>query len=241
MTIITIVIITVPKHRYIVLITSSTRTVRDRVRQFRHQHTRKPSPSSHTQTHTLLTHTNTHPPHIHAHTHTGRELNPRIGTLDLKEFCELRPGLIGWLVLNMGAYSQRYRACTAVLFSCKYCHVKVMKVDAVFVGWNLYLFIYLFVRVSSSDACTLSVLVFCLSRFPSPFQSSLYCVLLSAPKSPKIPRLTSLSSPAFSVASSSSPKIGMACKQYGNRLLLSPTRSGSISMSMLLVTLFQGM
>ena len=33
---------------------------------------------------------------------TGRELNPRIGTLDLKEFCELRPGLIGWLVLNMG-------------------------------------------------------------------------------------------------------------------------------------------
>ena len=33
---------------------------------------------------------------------TGRELNPRIGTLDLKEFCELRPGLIGWFVLNMG-------------------------------------------------------------------------------------------------------------------------------------------
>ena len=34
----------------------------------------------------------------------GRELNPRIGTLDLKEFCELRPGLIGWLVLNMGEF-----------------------------------------------------------------------------------------------------------------------------------------
>merc|ERR1712232_1360190 len=31
----------------------------------------------------------------------GRELNPRIfnGTFDLKQFCELRPGLIGWSVL----------------------------------------------------------------------------------------------------------------------------------------------
>lgn len=31
----------------------------------------------------------------------GRELNPRIGSLDLKEFCELRPGLVGWLVINL--------------------------------------------------------------------------------------------------------------------------------------------
>lgn len=29
----------------------------------------------------------------------GRELNPRIGTFDLKYFCELRPGLIGWVCL----------------------------------------------------------------------------------------------------------------------------------------------
>ena len=34
----------------------------------------------------------------------GRELNPRIGSLDLKEFCELRPGLIGWLVINIGIF-----------------------------------------------------------------------------------------------------------------------------------------
>ena len=27
----------------------------------------------------------------------GRELNPRIGTFDLKFFCEMRPGLIGWV------------------------------------------------------------------------------------------------------------------------------------------------
>lgn len=30
----------------------------------------------------------------------GRELNPRIGPLDLKFFCELRPGLIGWVMMN---------------------------------------------------------------------------------------------------------------------------------------------
>lgn len=27
----------------------------------------------------------------------GRELNPRIAGFDLKYFCELRPGLIGWV------------------------------------------------------------------------------------------------------------------------------------------------
>ncbi|KAJ3322692.1 erg24, C-14 sterol reductase, partial [Blyttiomyces sp. JEL0837] len=31
----------------------------------------------------------------------GRELNPRLFGLDLKYFCELRPGLIGWVMLNL--------------------------------------------------------------------------------------------------------------------------------------------
>lgn len=31
----------------------------------------------------------------------GRELNPRIAEFDFKYFCELRPGLIGWVVLNL--------------------------------------------------------------------------------------------------------------------------------------------
>ena len=33
-----------------------------------------------------------------------RELNPRVlwGSFDLKEFCELKPGLIGWFILNLG-------------------------------------------------------------------------------------------------------------------------------------------
>lgn len=31
----------------------------------------------------------------------GRQLNPRIGSFDLKYFCELRPGMIGWGLLNV--------------------------------------------------------------------------------------------------------------------------------------------
>lgn len=31
----------------------------------------------------------------------GRELNPRIGSLDLKVFNELRPGIMGWVLLNI--------------------------------------------------------------------------------------------------------------------------------------------
>ncbi|KYO27850.1 delta(14)-sterol reductase TM7SF2 [Alligator mississippiensis] len=31
----------------------------------------------------------------------GHELNPRVGSFDLKYFCELRPGLIGWALVNL--------------------------------------------------------------------------------------------------------------------------------------------
>uniref|UniRef100_A0A8D2J0K6 Delta(14)-sterol reductase TM7SF2 n=2 Tax=Varanus komodoensis TaxID=61221 RepID=A0A8D2J0K6_VARKO len=31
----------------------------------------------------------------------GHELNPRLGAFDLKYFCELRPGLLGWALINM--------------------------------------------------------------------------------------------------------------------------------------------
>lgn len=37
----------------------------------------------------------------------GRELNPRWGTFDWKEFCELRPGLIGWALLNMAMVAKQ--------------------------------------------------------------------------------------------------------------------------------------
>jgi delta14-sterol reductase len=38
----------------------------------------------------------------------GRELNPRIGSFDLKYIFELRPGLIGWLVINLGMATKQY-------------------------------------------------------------------------------------------------------------------------------------
>lgn len=38
----------------------------------------------------------------------GRELNPRIGSLDLKFFCELRPGLIGWVMLDIAMLHEAY-------------------------------------------------------------------------------------------------------------------------------------
>lgn len=40
----------------------------------------------------------------------GRELNPRIlnGAFDLKVFCELTPGLIGWLLLDLGFAAKQY-------------------------------------------------------------------------------------------------------------------------------------
>ena len=44
----------------------------------------------------------------------GRELNPRLGSFDLKEFCELYPGLIGWLVIDLAmAFKQWQVGCSA--------------------------------------------------------------------------------------------------------------------------------
>lgn len=41
----------------------------------------------------------------------GRELNPRSlnGTFDWKEFCELRPGLIGWIMLNISCMVKQHQ------------------------------------------------------------------------------------------------------------------------------------
>ena len=38
----------------------------------------------------------------------GHELNPRVGPVDLKFFCELRPGLIGWVILDLCFVVQSY-------------------------------------------------------------------------------------------------------------------------------------
>mmetsp|Transcript_19337 Transcript_19337/g.32406 ORF Transcript_19337/g.32406 Transcript_19337/m.32406 type:complete len:317 (+) Transcript_19337:553-1503(+) len=39
----------------------------------------------------------------------GRELNPRLGDFDIKEFCELRPGLIGWMIVNAACVVKQYQ------------------------------------------------------------------------------------------------------------------------------------
>ena len=39
----------------------------------------------------------------------GRELNPRVYDFDLKFFCELRPGLIGWLMINLSMCVAAYK------------------------------------------------------------------------------------------------------------------------------------
>jgi Delta14-sterol reductase len=44
----------------------------------------------------------------------GRELNPRVtipllGEVDVKEFCELRPGLLGWSLVNFAWAARQYR------------------------------------------------------------------------------------------------------------------------------------
>ena len=44
----------------------------------------------------------------------GRELNPRVGSLDLKEFCELYPGLIGWVALDLAMAHKQFLAAGAV-------------------------------------------------------------------------------------------------------------------------------
>ena len=40
----------------------------------------------------------------------GRELNPRLGRLDLKEFCELTPGLLAWLLIDLGMAHKQLQA-----------------------------------------------------------------------------------------------------------------------------------
>ncbi|KIN06035.1 hypothetical protein OIDMADRAFT_189817 [Oidiodendron maius Zn] len=44
----------------------------------------------------------------------GRELNPQvtiplIGEIDIKSFCELRPGLLGWMLINFASMARQYR------------------------------------------------------------------------------------------------------------------------------------
>lgn len=44
----------------------------------------------------------------------GRELNPRVtlpifGTIDIKAFCELRPGMLGWILMDLAFIARQYK------------------------------------------------------------------------------------------------------------------------------------
>ena len=47
----------------------------------------------------------------------GRELNPRIGPFDWKLFCEMRPGLIGWVLINYCMLVKQYEMYGYVTYS----------------------------------------------------------------------------------------------------------------------------
>lgn len=38
----------------------------------------------------------------------GRELNPRVGNFDIKLFCEMRPGLLLWVIINLACAHHQY-------------------------------------------------------------------------------------------------------------------------------------
>ena len=46
--------------------------------------------------------------------HRPRAQQPRVGSFDLKVFCELVPGLIGWLLLDLGFAHKQYATTGAV-------------------------------------------------------------------------------------------------------------------------------
>jgi delta14-sterol reductase len=52
----------------------------------------------------------------------GRELNPRVtlpffGTIDIKEFMEVRPGMLGWMLLNLAFIAHQYKLYGRITYS----------------------------------------------------------------------------------------------------------------------------
>lgn len=39
----------------------------------------------------------------------GRELNPRIGSFDIKYWVELRPGIVAWVIFNIAMAVKQYQ------------------------------------------------------------------------------------------------------------------------------------
>ncbi|XP_047244874.1 delta(14)-sterol reductase LBR [Girardinichthys multiradiatus] len=67
----------------------------------------------------------------------GRELNPRIKEFDLKFFCEMRPGLIGWCLINFAMALAEMKQQNLVAPSCSMILVNIFQLIYVMDGlWN---------------------------------------------------------------------------------------------------------
>jgi len=69
----------------------------------------------------------------------GRELNPRVGYWDIKLFCELRPGMLLWFLLNV-AYAQKQ-------------YLKLGYITNSLLMVNAFQFIYIFDGVLNEEGC----------------------------------------------------------------------------------------
>lgn len=69
----------------------------------------------------------------------GRELNPRVGEWDIKLFCELRPGLLLWLLLNLSCLQKQFQTLGYVTNS--------------MILVNLFQFIYIIDGVLNEEGC----------------------------------------------------------------------------------------
>lgn len=69
----------------------------------------------------------------------GRELNPRIGNWDIKLFCELRPGLLLWFLLNLSSLQRQYQ--------------KIGYITNSMILVNLLQFIYIIDGVLNEEGC----------------------------------------------------------------------------------------
>ena len=69
----------------------------------------------------------------------GRELNPRIGDWDIKLFCELRPGLLLWFLLNLSCLQRQFQ--------------KIGYITNSMILVNLLQFIYIIDGVLNEEGC----------------------------------------------------------------------------------------
>eukprot|EP01147_Barroeca_monosierra_P008843 gene8843-1203_t len=80
----------------------------------------------------------------------GHELNPRIGSFDLKFFCELRPGLIGWVLITFGMLAKQFELTGAV--------TKELVIVSAFQTWYVFDAVY-------SEPAILSTMDICMDGF----------------------------------------------------------------------------